>query len=829
MANKYVSEGAELRCNSGSKTSKLQVTSQNKVKLEGKYQATEKDKTLMGNFGSCSLCNGNTCVPSLQKWKITSNKPTTFQAPLLLENSYIQCSVGGIIEITNPNQKTLKEGGGDDELDKYYPVLKGDVIFVNGYHSNPLENWEQTLYNAILDKVHEEGEGLQGESVNEHNHTDANDMFTNRELRDVLPENARQDKIEQELKRQNPTKKRYLQKIETIVKSTEFVQTFPDYWNPIVFPKIKEFVLKKIQNLEKEKLAFNNKLEKFWNYWNDLSNKYKGSQKYCEAFNSVGRDHYINGSHGLASSAAHRIDHGIALGYKWASENWQVYPKKMIKSDAPMSKLSFTPTYRPITVVGHSQGAAMGTGVALGIMYYAKEIGWDKIALNVIYLGVNQPQGLHGEEYENLIHDKKNVYDLDAIMINWGEKEQEGKLLDVIAQLFSPRYGKLHKKRGIYEHLKAILADWEAYKSRCVQFTFSNDRGDMVIRDGDIPEIKSACDPDRNTDVFHLHYAGRTVSAKNDKGSPKMKHKQLGYGGGFMKWYDYMANRRFNTLEKDEKPPKDAPKDYQPKKRGDIEEWGDYNSVATACMMAFDKYVRNKVAYERLYGRFDIASMLKKTRETAADLATVGWDIVGEVFSVREQTAYEKLLGVLLPGVYVGKKAGKVIHNKIERTSAWKEQVKSFVITYTYYIEYLRRYASLDSAQLYAHFAPVAYINYEEMLTDFPNAPKGTDAKKETIFDRINKAGEDIFYKIDEQKVSKDSNGKVYKTFNERKNAYKKAVKNLEKRMLSTSIIDTPYIHNVIKAYVKNDKEAFKKLYKEPKYVSPKQKRNEKK
>lgn len=814
MANKYVVKQAKLRCSAGSTEAQLDVNSQKSLKAEGKLQATEKDKMLLNTFGSCAMCNGNSCVPSLQDWKVTSNKRTIAGKRLLLESSYIECAKGGSITVSNPNQKTLKEGGGDDELDKYYPILKGDVIFVNGYHSNPLENWEQTLYNAILDKVHEEGEGLQGESVNEQNHTDANDMFTNKELRKILPENASQQKIEQELKRENPTKKEF----QTIINSAEFVQTFPDYWNPIAFAKIKGFVLKKMQNLEKEKLAFNNKLEKFWNYWNDLSNKYKGSQKYCEAFNSVGRDHYINGSHGLASSAAHRIDHGIALGYKWASENWQIYPKKMIKSDAPMSQLSFTPTYRPITVVGHSQGAAMGTGVALGIMYYAKEIGWDEMALNVIYLGVNQPQGLHSQEYEDLIHDKKNVYDLDAIMINWGEKEQEGKLLDIIAQLFSKKYGKLHKQRGIYEHLKAILKDWDAYKERCVQFTFSNDRGDMVIRDGDIPEIKSACDPDRNTDVFHLHYAGRTVSAKSDKGSPKMKHKQLGYGGGFMKWYDYMANRRFNTLEKDEKPPKKAPKDYQPKKRGDIEEWDDYNSVATACMVAFDRYVKNKVAYERLYGRFDIVSMIKKTKSTAVDLATIGWDTVREVFTVREQTIFDGLLLTLIPMAYVGKKAGTVAHSKIKSTSAWKEQVKNFVITYTYYIEYLRRYASLDSAQLYAHFAPVAYINYEEMLTDFPEDAYG----RFTIFDRINKVGENIFYRLSDEQLNKDDQGNAITNPQGKFERLQELLKKIEKRMLSTSVIDTPYIHNVIKAYVKNDKEAFKKLYKEPKYVSPK-------
>ncbi|GIJ95654.1 hypothetical protein CAPN001_02230 [Capnocytophaga stomatis] len=770
MANKYVSEGAELRCNSGSKTSKLQVTSQNKVKLEGKYQATEKDKTLMGNFGSCSLCNGNTCVPSLQKWKITSNKPTTFQAPLLLENSYIQCSVGGIIEITNPNQKTLKEGGGDDELDKYYPVLKGDVIFVNGYHSNPLENWEQTLYNAILDKVHEEGEGLQGESVNEHNHTDANDMFTNRELRDVLPENARQDKIEQELARESGTTTKNIQR--KIIKSVNKLTPTGGY-------------------LEDEFLkltSFNNKLEKFWNYWNDKPNDYKGSEIYCKAFNSVGRDHYINGSHGLGSNAAHRIDHGIALGYKWASENWQIYPKKMIKSDAPMSKLSFTPTYRPITVVGHSQGAAMGTGVALGIMYYAKEIGWDEMALNVIYLGVNQPQGLHGEEYENLIKDKVDFYQVDANDFVFFGKDKKGTLVNGLSQIFDKEYNKLLQERGIYEHLKAILKDWDAYKERCVQFTFSNDRGDMVIRDGDIPEIKSACDPDRNTDAFHLHYLGRTVSAKSDKGNPKMKHYQFPHGKAFIKWYDYMANRRFDPkkLYKEEEVKKIAPH------LKDKSEWGTYMKIAKDCMQAFDVFIMNKQSYEFCH----------KEKFTPKPL-------IGEFL--------ESSLGVMK---FVVMPAIEMMNDK----------ARAYNYVNECYDDYLKKYAALQEAQLYAHFAPVAFIRDIRILQpkiphtekeiwrgingDFPNDQYGIT----TIFDRINKAGENIFYRLSDEQLNKDRKGNTITTPQGKFERLQELLEEMEKRMLLTSVIDTPYIHNVIRAYVKNDEKALEKLYKEPKY-----------
>lgn len=472
------------------------------------------------------------------------------------------------------------------------------------------------------------------------------------------------------------------------------------------------------------------------------------------------------------------------MGYKWASENWQIYPKELVQSDAPMSILSYTPTYRPITVVGHSQGAAMGTGVALGIMYYAKELGWDKVGLNVIYLGVNQPQGLYGQEYENLIKDKVDFYQVDAneLMPVLFSKEKAGKMFNKISQIFDKKYKKLLHERGIYEHLKAILGDWESYKSRCVQFTFSNDRGDMVIRDGDIPEIKSACDPNLNTDTFHLHYVGRTVSAKSDKGNAKMKHKQLGHDKGFMKWYDYMANRRFDPdkLYKEEEI-KNRQRDIQ-----DKNEWGTYMSVAKDCMMAFDWFILAKERYETYcQEKFVPKPMTDKLLELSPIVKIM------EIMEIMEMV---------------------------------RDKKRAYEHVNRCYNTYLRKYAALHEAQLYAHFAPVAFIRDIRILQpkipysdkerrhtingDFPKDQYGNT----TIFDRISKAGEDIFYRIDEEKVYKDEFDNPLPP-NKRKNAYEAAVKKLENRMLSTSVIDTPYIHNVIKAYVKNDKEAFKKLY----------------
>ncbi|MDN3694520.1 hypothetical protein QWZ06_20750 [Chryseobacterium tructae] len=48
--------------------------------------------------------------------------------------------------------------------------------------------------------------------------------------------------------------------------------------------------------------------------------------------------------------------------------------KEKIKEKNP-GALTYSPQYKPVTVVGHSRGAAIAAGVALGIIYYAYEMG----------------------------------------------------------------------------------------------------------------------------------------------------------------------------------------------------------------------------------------------------------------------------------------------------------------------------------------------------------------------------------------------------------------------------------------------------------------------
>ena len=414
-------------------------------------------------------------------------------------------------------------------------------------------------------------------------------------------------------------------------------------------------------------------------------------------------------------------------------------------------------------MVGHSHGAAMSTGVALGILYYAREIGWDKIALNVIYLASNQPQGLHDEEYENLIDDKVNFYLVNVTQFSMKKKAYGGRVLNGLAEIFSRKYNKLLHNRGIYEHLKAILGDkFEAYKNRCVQFTFTNDRGDMVIRDGDIPEIKSACDPETNTDTFHLHYVGKDLKAKSDNNNPKMNCKELLQEESYVKYYNYFVNRRFYT-EKKKRKERINKNEIEFK----IEEWVDssYLNLLKDCMESFRFFKERKKWYEQQHGTFVFKRRLKLVSDEP---------ITKELFDSNILAAYYD------------------VHN--------------------HYVKYIKAYALLFQAQLYAHFAPVSWINNEDILSDFPDDDYG----KISIFDRICKAGKDIFYRIDPLIVP---NGNEKPEEEKRKN-FKKQFKKMQKRLISTAVGNTDYIKNVIKAYIYNDKEALKNLYEEPDHTN---------
>ena len=413
-------------------------------------------------------------------------------------------------------------------------------------------------------------------------------------------------------------------------------------------------------------------------------------------------------------------------------------------------------------MVGHSHGAAMSTGVALGILYYACEIGWDKIALNVIYLASNQPQGLHDEEYYNLIDDKVKFYEVNISQVNLRGKQNKRRLVNKLAKIFSLKYNKLYHNRGINEHLEAILEDQiETYRNRCVQFTFTNDRGDMVIRDGDIPKIKSACDPETNTDAFHCHFVGKDLKAKSDNDNPKMNCKELLQEESYVKYYNYFVNRRFFT-EKKKRKERINKNEIEFK----IEEWVDssYLNLLKDCMESFRLFKERKKWYEQQHGTFVFKRRLKLVSDEP---------ITKELFDSNILAAYYD------------------VHN--------------------HYVKYIKAYALLFQAQLYAHFAPVSWINNEEILSDFPDDNYG----KISIFDRICKAGKDIFYRIDDNEKED-----TLESEREKRKNFKEEFKKLQTRLISTAVGNTDYIKNVIQAYVYNDKEALKNLYEEPDHTN---------
>ena len=285
MARKlYVVEGAKLKCSSGSSLGKLKVTSQQKITIKDKLKATNQDKLLEPPFfGSCT-CTNKACSPALTEWKYPNKKVGLGSKSYILDNSQIECSTGGIITIEDPNQALVGTGREEPELDTKYPELQGELIFVNGFLSDVMANSEQTLNNAVRDIDPDNPNGRnykQGESVNEHNRADGDDIFSNSELENLLPKKDRTEEA-----------------IEKALKENKF----------------------------KTPLSFNNDVEKFWGYWNSLSNRYKASDIYGNYFNAYRNDHYINGSHGLGSNGAHRIDHGISLGYIWAKKNWFLIP-----------------------------------------------------------------------------------------------------------------------------------------------------------------------------------------------------------------------------------------------------------------------------------------------------------------------------------------------------------------------------------------------------------------------------------------------------------------------------------------------------------------------
>ena len=79
MGRKYVLDGAIVQCSMGMKPAKLMVITNQKVKIQGKFKATDTDLLVPETFFQCKLKptpSGSflPCIPMLQKWQNTSKK-----------------------------------------------------------------------------------------------------------------------------------------------------------------------------------------------------------------------------------------------------------------------------------------------------------------------------------------------------------------------------------------------------------------------------------------------------------------------------------------------------------------------------------------------------------------------------------------------------------------------------------------------------------------------------------------------------------------------------------------------------------------------------------
>ena len=130
------------------------------------------------------------------------------------------------------------------------------------------------------------------------------------------------------------------------------------------------------------------------------------------------------------------------------------------------------------------------------------------------------------------------------------------------------------------------------------------------------------------------------------------------------------------------------------------------------------------------------------------------------------------------------------------------------------YIQTARWYAPMQAADLYAHFSPVGLINHKKVLSDFENYCDDTVGTTESIWERIKKVEEGKFYKVQEEGKSKG--GQSEDTIEKRKLAMNYVQENKGIKHIPTSVANSPYIKNVISAFVEGDGTALNQIYREP-------------
>ncbi|MGG6231213.1 PAAR domain-containing protein [Tenacibaculum sp. SDUM215027] len=757
--------GSLSTCNVGIDTV---VTGNSSILINSKPTACIGDMTAHG--GTITSGENNVLLSSSKPQSTVIMPIDEIPFPEITFKDRIGAAITGntkMLKQAEANQQEIKELAEQQETEeKKLPKLQGEIIFINGYLSDIVTNSE-SHWNAVMD-LNPDKPGwftLRGENTNEKNRIDHDDYYT-------------AEQHEKDLDKS----------------------------------KIRKIVEEKFRN--PATLIFKTPESKYYGYWNDISNDYKATETYSKYFNAEGRVHYINGSHGLGSSGAHRVDHGIALGYEWARSNWRLIEKEKVdakKEEKPEIE-SHSPHYKPVTIVGHSQGACMAAGVKLGIIKLANEMGWDKVAINTIFLGVHQPKGLYGKNYDSLIKKKTQEYMVYKNAVLMGKNEDSGhKFLSALSELYSPKYKKVFNKRGLFEHVKAICYDWNAYKSRAVQFTFPNDRGDLVTIDGDIPEVKSACHPKKDKTLFSAEYFHKQDTIpphyQTLQGKKIIDLSLYGAKSGYVVVPPYVAEERYdyNALEELDTP--------TVKQQMHGVHWQGYSKVAIRWGVAMNAFKLAKSIYQNY-------TKHKFTADAVGDVLIGTYKFIETnhkkiaLYNKLITTYKNKTINTSLSNLFEGHfktsiKTPKHLTRKWRYSSDEKYAIILYNLTYVTYQNMLLQYAPLQSADLYAHFAPVGHILHTKLLQD-KNDSFNDQYGNTSIFERIKNAGKDKFYRM-------EYDGNVDKLSEEEKREQeKKEVKTkLTKNLIDSSIADTDYINNVVKAYVHKQEKYESKLYDE--------------
>jgi hypothetical protein len=109
MGNTYVVQGATLKCDCGSKETKLSVPNDHKSYISGKAQGNVEDYLPFSNikpFGGCSRrSKKRPCLLLISApWMGGKRDVLIGDFPALLKSATLRCNLGGTIRIKNDGQ-----------------------------------------------------------------------------------------------------------------------------------------------------------------------------------------------------------------------------------------------------------------------------------------------------------------------------------------------------------------------------------------------------------------------------------------------------------------------------------------------------------------------------------------------------------------------------------------------------------------------------------------------------------------------------------------------------------------------------------------------------